>query len=137
VCCHPGNSRETQITAICWGLAHAYRALFNLIQCSKGEGGGNEAAGTETGTAPPAGPAAPAAQQAVTAPPPTGTAAAVATGVIPASLAGTAAVPAPVPAAGIVAEPNDQPVQVAVTPVKLKKDAKRADRSRRDDNEPG
>jgi len=23
VCCHPGNSRETQITAMCWGLAHA------------------------------------------------------------------------------------------------------------------
>jgi len=38
VCCHPGNSRETQITAMCWGLAHAYRAaLFNLIQCPKGE----------------------------------------------------------------------------------------------------
>ena len=24
VCCHPGNSRETQITATCCGLAHAY-----------------------------------------------------------------------------------------------------------------
>jgi len=24
VCCHPGNSRDTQITATCWGLAHAY-----------------------------------------------------------------------------------------------------------------
>jgi len=24
VCCHPGNCRETQITATCWGLAHAY-----------------------------------------------------------------------------------------------------------------
>jgi len=24
VCCHPGNSRETQIRATCWGLAHAY-----------------------------------------------------------------------------------------------------------------
>ena len=32
VCCHPDNSRETQITATCWGLAHAYRALFNIIQ---------------------------------------------------------------------------------------------------------
>ncbi|GAB0208748.1 microtubule-associated protein RP/EB family member 1-like [Grus japonensis] len=32
VCCHPGNSRDTQITAMCWGLAHAYRALFNTIQ---------------------------------------------------------------------------------------------------------
>jgi len=34
-------------------------------------------------------------------------------------------------------DPNDQPVPVAVTPVKLKKDTKRADRSGRDDNEPG
>jgi len=24
VCCHPGYSRETQITAMCWGLAHTY-----------------------------------------------------------------------------------------------------------------
>jgi len=24
VCCHPRKSRETQITAKCWGLAHAY-----------------------------------------------------------------------------------------------------------------
>ena len=31
VCSHPSNSRETQITATCWGLAHAYRALFNSI----------------------------------------------------------------------------------------------------------
>jgi len=45
----------------------------------------------------------------------------------------TAAAPAPAPAAGIVAETNDQPVQVAVAPVKLKKDVKRG----RDDNEPG
>jgi len=43
VCCHPGNSRETQITATCWGLAHAYRAsLFNTVQCPKGEGGGKQ-----------------------------------------------------------------------------------------------
>jgi len=40
VCCHPGNSRETQITSMCWGLAHAYRALLNLNQCPKGERGG-------------------------------------------------------------------------------------------------
>jgi len=70
LCCHPGNSRETQITATCWGLAHAYRALFNMIQCQKGEGGGNEAAGTATGTVPPASPAKPPVQQAVTAPQP-------------------------------------------------------------------
>ena len=24
VCCHPGKSREIQITAMCWGLAYAY-----------------------------------------------------------------------------------------------------------------
>jgi len=70
VCRHPGNPRETQISATCWGLAHAYRAaLFNTIQCPKGEGGGNKAAGTATSATPPAGPAAPPAQQAVTAPP--------------------------------------------------------------------
>ena len=32
VCSHSDNSRETQITAMCWGLACAYRALFNAIQ---------------------------------------------------------------------------------------------------------
>jgi len=68
---------------MCSGLAHAYRALFNLIQCPKGERGGKEAAGTATGAVPPAGPAASPAQQAVTALP-TGTTAAAATGVVPA-----------------------------------------------------
>jgi len=135
VCCHPGNSRETQITSMCWGLAHSYRAsVFNTVQRLKGERGGNEAAGTDA--APPAGPAAPPAQQAVTAPL-TGTTAATAAGFASVSPAGTAAAPAPAPAAGISAEPNDQPVPVAVAPVKLKKDAKRADRSGRDDHEQG
>jgi len=102
----------------------------------KGKGGGNEAAGTATGAAPPAGPAAPPAQQTVTVPP-AGTTAATATaaGAAPASPAGTVAAPAP--AADIAAEPNDQPVPVAGAPVKLKKDAKKSDRSGRDDNEPG
>jgi len=121
-CCHPGNSRETQITAMCWGLAHAYRALFNLIQCPKGERGRNKAAGTAAGTGLPAGPAAPPSQQAVTAPP-TGTASAKSAGYALVSPAGTAAAAAPAPAAGIAAEPNDQPVPVAVASVKLKKDA--------------
>jgi len=103
VCCHPGNSRETQITAACWCLAHAYQALFNLIHCSKGERGGSEAAGTAGGAVPPAGPAAPPAQQAVTAPP-AGTTAAGAAPVCP---AGMAAPPAPAPAAGIAAEPKN------------------------------
>jgi len=32
VCCHPGNSRETQITATYLCLDHTYRAvLFNII----------------------------------------------------------------------------------------------------------
>jgi len=50
---------------------------------------------------------------------------------------GTAAAPAPVPAAGIVTEPNNKPVRVAVATVKLKNDAKRADLSGKDNNEPG
>jgi len=63
VCCHVGN------LTMCWGLAHAYRAaLFNTVQCSKGDRRGNEVAGTATGTAPPASPSAPPAQQAVTDP---------------------------------------------------------------------
>lgn len=37
VCCHPGNSREKQITATCWGLAHAYQVLFNTIQYLQGD----------------------------------------------------------------------------------------------------
>ncbi|KAK4817456.1 hypothetical protein QYF61_015611 [Mycteria americana] len=37
VCCHPSNSRETQITAMCWGLAHTDRALFNTLQTPQGE----------------------------------------------------------------------------------------------------
>jgi len=111
---------------------------FNTVQCSKGERGGNEAVGTVTGAAPPAGRAAPPAQQAVTAPPiGTTAAAATAAGTASVSLVGTATAAAPAPAAGIAAEPNDQPVPVAVTPVKLKKDTKRADRSGRDDDEPG
>ena len=54
VCCHPGNSRETQITAMCWGLAHAYRALFNTIQYPQGEekvsGSDDKMTGTATPT---------------------------------------------------------------------------------------
>ena len=37
VCFHPGNSRETQITPTCRGLAHAYQALFNTVQYPQGE----------------------------------------------------------------------------------------------------
>ncbi|KAK4831865.1 hypothetical protein QYF61_019693 [Mycteria americana] len=52
VCCHLANSRETQITAMCWGLAHAYRALFNTIQ--NPQGSGNKMTGTAATAAPPA-----------------------------------------------------------------------------------
>ncbi|KAK4826689.1 hypothetical protein QYF61_010698 [Mycteria americana] len=42
--------RETQITTMCWGLAHAYRALFNTIQYPQGEekisGSDDKATGT-------------------------------------------------------------------------------------------
>ena len=37
VCCHPSSSRKIQITATCWGLARAYRALFDTTQYPQGE----------------------------------------------------------------------------------------------------
>ncbi|KAK4807219.1 hypothetical protein QYF61_024339 [Mycteria americana] len=56
VCRHPANSRETQITVMCWGLAHAYRALFNTIQNPQGEeqasGSGDKTADTIATPAP-------------------------------------------------------------------------------------
>ncbi|KAK4810942.1 hypothetical protein QYF61_013350 [Mycteria americana] len=74
VCCHPGNSRETQITATCWGLAHAYRALLNTIQYPQGEekvsGSDDKATGSTATPAPPA-----TGTVATPAPPATGTAA--------------------------------------------------------------
>ncbi|KAK4806219.1 hypothetical protein QYF61_001142 [Mycteria americana] len=55
VCCHLANSRETQIPAMCWGLAPAYRALFNSIQNPQGEkkvsGPDDKATGTAATTA--------------------------------------------------------------------------------------
>jgi len=47
VCCHPGNSRKTQITSTCWGLAQAYRAaLFDVVQYSAGKVRENTPMGT-------------------------------------------------------------------------------------------
>jgi len=43
VCCRPGNSGKTQTIAMCWGLAHAYRALLPL-QGKEGEIKGSQAA---------------------------------------------------------------------------------------------
>jgi len=48
-----------------------------------------------------------------------------------------AAAAAPAPAADTLSEPNDQPVPIAVTPVKLKKNTKKSDLSGKDNNEPG
>ncbi|KAK4830583.1 hypothetical protein QYF61_011818 [Mycteria americana] len=52
VCCHPSNSRETEITAMFWGLAHAYRALFNTIQYPQREEKVSGPDDKMTGTAP-------------------------------------------------------------------------------------
>jgi len=91
-----------------------------------------------TGASPPAGPSAPPAQQAVTTPPTSTTAAtATAPGSASVSPVGMADAPDPAPAAGIAAEPNDEPVPVAVAPVKLKKHANKSDRPGKDKNEPG
>ncbi|KAK4810743.1 hypothetical protein QYF61_007717 [Mycteria americana] len=52
VCCDSGNSKEIQITAMCWGLAHAYRALFNATQ--NPQGSGDKTTGTAAVPIPPA-----------------------------------------------------------------------------------
>jgi len=111
--------------------------MFNSVQCLKWERGVSEVEGTVTGAAALAGPAAPLAQQAVTTPPNSTTAATATAAGSLVSPAGMAAAPDPVPAAGIAAKPNNQPLPIAGAPVKLKKDAKRADLSGGDDNEPG
>ncbi|KAK4806731.1 hypothetical protein QYF61_007529 [Mycteria americana] len=67
VCCDSGNSKEIQITAMCWGLAHAYRALFNATQNPQGPG--DKMTGTAAAPIPPA-----TGTAAAPAPPATGTA---------------------------------------------------------------
>ncbi|KAK4806604.1 hypothetical protein QYF61_013859 [Mycteria americana] len=88
---------ERQITATCWGLAHAYRALFNTIQYPHGE----EVSGSDDKTSDTA---------ATPAPPATGTAA---TPAPPAT--GTVTTPAS-PVTDTAVEPWNQPVSVSVTP---------------------
>ncbi|KAK4811020.1 hypothetical protein QYF61_015724 [Mycteria americana] len=136
VCRHPANSRETQITATCWGLAHAYRALFNTIQNPQGSGD------KVTGTA--AAPVTPATgTAAIPITPATSTAAALitpatGTAVAPApAVTGTAAAPAlPVTGTATAAavdnsvtstavQTENQPVSVSVTPIHKKKSCKR------------
>ncbi|KAK4830329.1 hypothetical protein QYF61_010093, partial [Mycteria americana] len=106
VCCHPGNSREAQITETCWGLAHAYRALLNAIQYPQREekvsGSDDKATGTTATPAPPA-----TGTAATPNPPATGTAA-------------TSAL-----ATDTAVEPGNQPVSVSVAPMHKKKSWKR------------
>ncbi|KAK4807195.1 hypothetical protein QYF61_024315 [Mycteria americana] len=97
VCCHPDNSKEIKITATCWGLAHAYRALFNTIKNPQGSGD------KMTGTA--ATPALPATGTAATPAPPA---------------TGTAATPAPTATDNAVG-PGNEPVSVSVAPIRKKK----------------
>ncbi|KAK4806846.1 hypothetical protein QYF61_012567 [Mycteria americana] len=134
VCRHPGNSKETQITAMCWGLAHAYRALSNTIQ--NPQGSGDKMTGTAATPAPPA-----TGTAAALVPPATGTAAAPAppatsTVAAPAPAAtGTAAIPSPpvtgtavtpaAPATDDAVQPGNQPMSVSVAPIHKKKYWKR------------
>lgn len=37
LCCHPGNFRETKISAKCWAIAETFQALFDHIRCPQGE----------------------------------------------------------------------------------------------------
>ncbi|KAK4811031.1 hypothetical protein QYF61_015735 [Mycteria americana] len=96
VCCHPENSKEIQITATCWGMAHAYRSMLKTIQNPQGEekvsGFDNKATGTAATPAPAA--------------------------------TGTAATPT-APATDTAVEPGNQPVSVPVAPIHKKKSWKR------------
>lgn len=47
LCYHPDHSRETQITATCWGLAQANQALLNTTQHPRGE---NKVSGSDEKT---------------------------------------------------------------------------------------
>ncbi|KAK4806233.1 hypothetical protein QYF61_013377 [Mycteria americana] len=125
VCRHPANSRETQIPAMCWGLAPAYRALFNSIQNPQGSGD------KMTGTA------------ATAVPPATGTVA------IPDnSVTGTAVTPVPLcdrhcghcspPAKDNVVQSGNQTVSVSVAPIHKKKSWKqKSARLEREDERAG
>jgi len=69
VCCHPGNSRETQIIARYWDLATSTEPCSKLFSAPKRKGqGGNAATGTATAPAHPACSAEALAPEAVPAP---------------------------------------------------------------------
>ncbi|GAB0195079.1 ubiquitin carboxyl-terminal hydrolase 4 [Grus japonensis] len=105
-CC--GDSKETQLTALCWALATIYQTLLDSRQHHpEGESGSSgPAAAQAPATAPATGPA-------------TGTAA------------------AQTPTTGTIAEPKDQPIPVSVAPIHKKKYTRKSVRLVRDDDEPG
>ncbi|KAK4806844.1 LOW QUALITY PROTEIN: hypothetical protein QYF61_012565 [Mycteria americana] len=125
VCHHPANSRETEITAMCWGLAHAYRALFNTIQNPQGSGDkvtGTAAAPITPATGTAAVPITPATgTAAATAPTATGTVAAPA---LPVTGTATAAAPDNSVTSTAV-QPGNEPMSVSVAPIHKKKSWKR------------
>ncbi|KAK4811288.1 hypothetical protein QYF61_023340 [Mycteria americana] len=114
VCCHPDNSKDMKITAVCWGLAHAYRALFNTIQNPQGEekvsGSGDKTTDTTATPAPPRQvpwslqPLLGQAQWLLQPPPATGT-----------------PVTSAPPATDNAVQPGNQPESVSVTPIHKKK----------------
>ncbi|KAK4810665.1 hypothetical protein QYF61_007465 [Mycteria americana] len=127
VCCHPGNSRETQITAMCWGLAHAYRALFNTIQ--NPQGSGDKTTGTAAAPAPPA-----TGTAAASITPATGTVAAPA----PAATSTAAAAALENSVTSTVVQTGNEPVSVSVAPTHKKKSWKcKSARLEREDQRAG
>ncbi|GAB0205734.1 ubiquitin carboxyl-terminal hydrolase 4 [Grus japonensis] len=107
-CC--GDSKETQLTALCWALATICQTLLESRQHHPERESG---------------PTGPAATQA----PATGPAAAQAPATGPAATQ--------TPATGTVAEPKDQPIPVSVTPIHKKKYTRKLVRLVKDDDEPG
>lgn len=91
VCPDPGNARDLQLAALCWGLAHAYQRVNNIIQHPQEE---ENASGSDptlvtdaaANPTPATGPAAPAA-----------------------------------PKTGATAEPVSSPILVSITPTFKKK----------------
>ena len=131
---------------MCWGLAYAYRALFNTIQYPQGKEKGatptpvTSTAATQTPTIDTAATPTPATSTAATQPATTDTAAAptpmTSTVATQTPTTGTAATQTPVPS--IAAKPEDQPVPVSVTPIRKKKSWKRrSTRLERDYEETG
>ncbi|XP_049649681.1 uncharacterized protein LOC126035292 [Accipiter gentilis] len=166
VCCHPGSSREIEITATCWGLAHAYRALFDTTQYPQGEEKLSRAnnktmstAATQTSTMDAAAPPGLARSIAGTQTLATGTvtppAPATRTRATQTSTTGTTAPPAPAmstaatqtsatdtvviqnPVSDTATEPEDQIGPVSVAHAQKKKYTKISARLAKDEGEPG